>query len=103
MHILATLIISLAKMIHLIAYIYQFIIAGVVIVSWVGADPYNPIVRFLHQATEPLFWRIRKIMPKFLFRTGIDFTPMLVLVLLFLIDVEVVNLLYELAQKLLSK
>ncbi len=103
MHTLAYLIISLAKVIQLIINIYTFIIAGVVIISWVGADPYNPIVRFLRQATEPLFWRVRKILPQALFRTGLDFTPMIVLVFLILIENVLVNLMYEWAQSLLAK
>ncbi len=103
MHTLGYLIISFAKVIQLLANIYTFIIAGSVIISWVGADPYNPIVRFLRQATEPVFWRVRKLLPKALLRTGIDFTPLLVLILLTLIENLAVNLLYEWAQKLLSK
>lgn len=103
MHGLGYLIISIAKVIQLIVNIYTFIIAGVVIISWVGADPHNPIVRFLRQATEPLFRQVRKIMPQALFRTGLDFTPMIVLVILILIENVVVNLLYEWAQRLLSK
>lgn len=102
MHTLGYLIISFAKVIQLLANIYTFIIAGVVIISWVGADPYNPIVRFLRQATEPVFWWVRKILPKALFRSGLDFTPMIVLILLILIENVVVNLLYEWAQALLK-
>lgn len=102
MHTLGYLIISFAKVIQLLTNIYTFIIAGVVIISWVGADPYNPIVRFLRQATEPVFWRVRKILPKALFRSGLDFTPMIVLILLILIENVVVNLLYEWAQALLK-
>ena len=100
---LGYLIISFAKVIQLLANIYTFIIAGSVIISWVGADPYNPIVRFLRQATEPVFGRVRKLLPQALFRTGLDFTPMLVLIILILIENVLVNLLYEWAQKLLSK
>lgn len=103
MHTLGYLVISIAKVLQLLINIYTFIIAGSVIISWVGADPYNPIVRFLRQATEPIFFRVRKIMPKALFRTGLDFTPMIVLILLILIENILVNLLYEWAQSLLAK
>ncbi len=103
MHTLGYLVISLAKVIQLIVNIYTFIIAGVVIISWVGADPYNPIVRFLRQSTEPVFRQVRRLLPQALFRTGLDFTPMIVLIILILIENVLVNLLYEGAQSLLSK
>ncbi len=102
MHTLGYLIISFAKVIQLLVNIYTFIIAGVVIISWVGADPYNPIVRLLRQSTEPVFKQVRKIMPRALFRTGLDFTPMIVLIVLILIENVLVNLLYEWAQSLLK-
>lgn len=103
MHALGYLIISIAKILQLLIYPYTFVIAGAVIVSWVGADPYNPIVRFLNQMTEPVFWRVRKRLPGFFFKTGLDFTPMIVLVLLILIDNVGVGLLYELGQGLLAR
>lgn len=103
MHAIGYLIISIAKILQLLLSIYTFVIAGAVIVSWVGADPYNPIVRFLNQMTEPVFWRIRKRLPGFFFKTGIDFTPMIVLVLLILIDNLGVGLLYELGQGFLAR
>jgi len=103
MHTLGYLLISVAKVLQLLINIYTFIIAGVVIVSWVGADPYNPIVRFLRQATEPVFGRVRRLLPQALFRTGLDFTPMIVLILLILVENVLVNLLYEWAQSFLSR
>ncbi len=103
MHALGYFIISVAKILQLLINIYTFVIAGAIIVSWVGADPYNPIVRFLHQMTEPVFWRIRKRLPAFFFKTGLDFTPMIVLILLILIENVGVSLLYELGQSFLAR
>jgi YggT family protein len=101
MHALGYLVISIAKIIELLANIYTFIIAGAVIISWVDADPHNPIVRFLRQLTEPVFWRVRRVLPSFFFRTGLDFTPMIVLILLILIQNVIVGLLFEWGQSLL--
>jgi len=103
MHALGYLLISLAKIIDLLVSIYTFIIAGAVIISWVNADPYNPIVRFLRQMTEPIFWRVRKLLPSFFFRLPIDFTPVIVLILLIVIQNFVVGLLYEWGQGFLSR
>jgi len=49
------------------------------LISWVNPDPYNPIVRFLRNATEPLFYRIRRWMP-FVVVGGFDLSPILVIV-----------------------
>src|SRR5262245_31903069 len=100
---LGYLFISLAKIIDLLVSIYTFIIAGAVIISWVNADPYNPIVRFLRQMTEPIFWRVRKLLPSFFFRLPIDFTPVIVLILLIVIQNFVVGLLFEWGQGFLSR
>ena len=103
MHALGYLVISLAKIIDLLVSLYTFIIAGAVIISWVNADPYNPIVRFLKQMTEPVFWRVRKLLPSFFFRLPIDFTPVIVLIFLILIQNFVVGLLFEWGQRLLAQ
>lgn len=95
MNALGYVIIAIAKMLHLIINIYTFIIVIAVILSWVRPDPTNPIVRIIHQVTEPVFFRIRRIIPRALFRTGLDFTPIIVLLLLILIDTVVVNLLMD--------
>lgn len=86
MSILGTVLIAFAKVISLIVGIYTFIVAGAVIVSWVRADPYNPIVNFLHQVTEPVFSRCRRFLPRVLYKTGIDWTPMLVIIILIFLE-----------------
>jgi YggT family protein len=102
MFAIGNLLISIAKILSMATTIYTYIIIGVVIISWVGADPYNPIVRFLRQATEPVFYQVRKILPRALFRTGLDFTPLIVLVLLVLFENVVINLLYQYGASLLK-
>ena len=50
--------------------------------------------------TEPIFYKVRRFMPRALFRTGIDFTPMIVLFVLIMLDTVAVQLLYDLAASL---
>ena len=53
-----------------------------IILSWVGMDPQNPVVVFLHEITEPILAPIRRFMP----RMGmLDLTPMVAIFLLYLI------------------
>jgi len=52
-----------AKLVLELLSIYKYILLGSVIISWVNADPYNPVVRFIRSITEPLLGRIRQFMP----------------------------------------
>ncbi len=53
-----------------------------IILSWVGMDPENPVVVFLHEITEPILAPIRQFMP----RMGmLDLSPMVAIILLSLI------------------
>ena len=70
--------------------IYIYIIIGRAICSWVNADPYNPIVRFLYKATEPLLYRVRRILPDM---GGVDFSPMVIILGIYLIK----RVLYQIA------
>jgi len=79
---LGNLLIAIAKVIDMVVGLYTLLIAGAVILSWVRPDPLNPIVRFIHSATEPLFSKVRRLLPSFLKRSGIDWTPMIVIILL---------------------
>jgi YggT family protein len=103
MHLLGLILLSIAKVLRLLLNIYTVIVAAAVIVSWVNPDPYNPIVRFLYQATQPVFRQIRRLVPRALFRTGFDWTPIFVFILLIVIDTTLVGLLFEWAHQLLSK
>jgi YggT family protein len=58
--------------------VYQFVVIGAALISWVNPDPYNPIVRLLRNLTEPLLWRIRKYLP-FTYKSGLDFSPIVLL------------------------
>lgn len=100
MYFLGSLLISIAEILAIAIEIYQFVIIFAVIISWLGVDPYNPIVRFFRQMTEPLFYRVRKILPKFFFSTRIDFTPLIVLLLLFLFRNTVLSSLIFYGQKI---
>ncbi len=79
--------------------IYMWIIIARAVLSWVSPDPYNPIVRFIHNVTEPVMYPIRKRFP--LGFGGIDFSPMLVLLAIIFLRSFVVNSLMRLAATLM--
>jgi YggT family protein len=84
-----------AGVLDMILNLYWWIVLARVVVSWVNADPYNPIVRFLYNATEPLLYRIRRSLP--IFFGGIDFSPVIVLVAIYFLRVFLVESLYDVA------
>ena len=85
---------AVAGMTKFILDAYMIILLARAVISWVNPDPYNPIVQFLHTVTEPVLYRIRKALP-FTYTSGIDFSPLLVmLVIIFLKDFLVKTLYY---------
>jgi YggT family protein len=64
--------------------IYKYLLLASVVISWVNADPYNPIVHFIVRVTEPVLQRVRRYMPN----TGIiDFSPLVVFALIYLVQI----------------
>ena len=83
MFVVNNFLLALAGIIDFLLTAYMWIIIGRAIISWVNADPHNPIVRFLYEATEPLLSRIRRLLP--ISMGGIDFSPMiLIMAIMFL-------------------
>ena len=62
--------------------IYSWVVIIRVLISWINPDPYNPIVQFLRGLTDPAIEMVRRIMPSFLWSTGLDFTPLILILLL---------------------
>ena len=78
MFVVGNFINAVAGLVDFVLTAYMWIIVGRAIVSWVSVDPYNPIVRFLYEATEPLLGRIRRVLPMAM--GSIDFSPMVLIV-----------------------
>lgn len=98
MFIPANLIIALAQVLDYLLTAYMWIVIARAIVSWVNPDPYNPIVRFLYNVTEPVLYRIRRILP--VHAGGIDFSPIIVFVAIIFLQRFLVQSLYDLAQSI---
>lgn len=77
---------------------YMWIIIGRSVISWVNADPYNPIVRFLYEVTEPALSRIRRLIP--ILGGGLDLSPMLLIVALWFLQLFLVPTLHGLARNI---
>ena len=83
MFVISNFLSAFATLVDFILTAYMWIVIGRAIISWVNPDPYNPIVRFLREVTDPVLFRIKRILP--LQGGGIDFTPMiLIMAIIFL-------------------
>jgi len=78
MFVLGIALEQVAQLIHLIAWLYVLILIGRVVCSWVRADPFNPIVRFLWLVTEPVLAPIRRVIPPI---GGLDFSVIVAIVI----------------------
>jgi YggT family protein len=84
-----------ATVIDYVLVFFMFIVIARAVLSWVSPDPYNPIVRFIHNVTEPVLFQIRKRLPVML--GGIDFSPIIVLLVIIFLRIFVVESLKGLA------
>ena len=94
MFIFANFLLATARVLDLVLYLYMWIVIARALISWINPDPYNPIVRFLYNATEPLLYQIRRRVPSF---GAIDFSPLIVLVGIYFLQSFLVQSLRDLA------
>ena len=74
---------GLRVVVDIVFNMIQLLVIGSMIISWVNADPSNPIVQMIRQFTEPLYRPIRRLTGKF--SGPIDFAPFIVvLIVIFL-------------------
>ena len=98
MFVIANLLVAVAQVLDYILWAYLWIIIGRVIISWVNADPSNPIVRFLYSATEPVLERVRQRLP--LYAGGFDLSPIVVWIVVIFLQRFLIRSIYDLANAL---
>lgn len=72
--------------------IYLIIVTARVIISWVNPDPYNRIVQILCGLTDPALDGLRRYIPRFFWSSGLDFTPLILILLIQLVRLFFRNL-----------
>lgn len=98
MFVFRNLLVAVATVVDYVLVFFMFITIARAVLSWVSPDPYNPIVRFIHNVTEPVLIQIRKRIP--MMYGGIDFSPIVVILIIIFLRIFVVNSLEGLAQSL---
>ena len=98
MLVFRNLLVAVATVVDYVLVFFMFITIARAVLSWVSPDPYNPIVRFIHNVTEPVLFQIRKRLP--MMYGGIDFSPIVVILIIIFLRIFVVNSLEGLAESL---
>ena len=99
MYAVSNLLISVAKLLDILLSLYLWVVIIRALLSWVNPDPYNPIVRFLYQVTEPVFALVRRWFP-WTAMGGMDFAPMIIMLGIFFVQSFVVQTLIQFAHNL---
>ncbi len=97
MFLVGNLFNGIAVALNVVLTLYLWIVIARAILSWVNPDPRNPIVRFLYNATEPVLHRVRRAVPDM---GGIDFSPVLVILAVYFLQVFLVGSLQDVALRL---
>jgi YggT family protein len=94
--VLSNFISAIAVVLSMLLTTYMWIVVIAALLTWVNPDPRNPIVRFLHGVTEPVFHEVRRRLP-FVYTAGFDFSPLVVIAAIYFLRIAVVQSLFELA------
>jgi YggT family protein len=98
MFALRNLLEALAYVLNLGLTIYMWLIIARALVSWVNPDPYNPIVRFLYNVTEPVLGWVRRRVPIVI--GGLDLSPILVLLVIIFLQQFLVASIFDFAYRI---
>jgi YggT family protein len=98
MFIIGNFLAAIAKILDIALTLYMWIIIVRALVSWVNPDPHNPIIRFLNTVTEPVLYRVRRRLP--ISFGGIDFSPIIVLLVIIFVQSFLVRSLAEMAMRM---
>jgi len=98
MYIIGYFLMALAKVLDIVLIAFMWIVIARALLSWVNPDPFNPIVRFIHNVTEPILYPVRRRIPVNI--GGIDFSPILIFMAVIFLRTFLVNSLSRMAMSL---
>ena len=95
--VLGLAVLALADLVDFLLLLYIVLVLVRVVISFVGADSYHPVVPLVMQLTEPVMKPFRRLIPNV---GGLDFSPMVVLLVITLARVLVAKPLLDLGLRL---
>lgn len=85
---------AVATILDMLLTFYMWLVIIRALISWVSPDPYNPIVRFLIAATDPVLRPVQRMLPPM---SGLDLSPLVVIFLIYFLQAFVVRTLHDIA------
>lgn len=98
MFIFGYLFIALAKILAFVLNLYIFIIIVDTVLSWIRINNYNEYTRIISNLVEPYLSIIRNFVPRV---TGIDFSPLIGILILYFFDEFVINVIRRIGESLI--
>ena len=99
MFIIGYFLSAVAMVLHYVLWILMVLVIIRALLSWVNPDPYNQIVRFIYNVTEPVLYRVRALIPMNF--GGLDLSPIVVFLGIMFLDEFLVKSLFRIADKLI--
>ena len=99
MYVVGYFLMAVANIMNFVLWVFMWIVIARAILSWVSPDPYNPIVRFIHNVTEPVLYQIRTRIPVNF--GGIDLSPIIVILVIYLVQNWIIKSLIVYSKSLL--
>ena len=90
--LIGSLVFAILQMIHAVIFTFIIIIIIASVLSFMKVDPYNPIVATINRLTHPVFQWVHRKFP-FLIISGIDLSPIAIIIALQLFDTFLAQLL----------
>jgi len=91
---MTALLASVLEFIYMIIGLYIWVVIIAALITWVQPNPYNPIVRFLWNVTEPVYRFIRRYIPTNF--GGFDIAPIILILALEFLQILIRNVLVSL-------
>ncbi len=95
--VIGLVIVAFAELFSTLIYVLMFSIIIQVILNWINPDPLNPVYSFVSRLNDPLTLPLRRRLPLF---HGIDFSPLVAIILLQLALILIVAPLTHVGQSL---
>jgi YggT family protein len=95
MFIVGYFLLAVSKVLNFVLILFMWLVIARAVLSWVSPDPFNPIVRFINNVTEPILYPIRSKLPVTL--GGLDLSPIVVFIAIIFLNSFLVPILQRMA------
>lgn len=96
-HLIGLLVLGFAELLNQLINIFFYTVITLTILSWISPLAHGPLVEILVRISEPLIKPIRKILPSI---SGLDFSPLILIISLKLLSILLVQPLAQIGASL---